>query len=179
MRMRKIGLETCFDRLKIRITRGRSISFKCSTRRNRFDCPCKRSTIYPCKIKSPVTPREYHLSLGIRGLLLLVIRNEDMLSLPADDVTPSQTTGFILTTPSICHSKLVHVSTRLCKVVANMARYVFGALIQKNRGNVSFNRNVSLPIDIVICILNGDFFFFNLKLKEWGLLKEIFILYLI
>ena len=102
-----------------------------------------------------------------------------MLSLPADDVTPSQTTGFILTTPSICHSKLVHVSTRLCKVVANMARYVFGALIQKNRGNVSFNRNVSLPIDIVIYILNGDFFFFNLKLKEWGLLKEIFALYLI
>lgn len=101
----KIGLETCFDLLKI--TRGRSISFKCSTRRNNFDCPCIGSTIYPCKIKSPVTPREYHLSLGIRGLLLLVIRNEDMLSLPASDVTPSQTTGFILTTPSICHSKLV------------------------------------------------------------------------
>lgn len=150
----KIGLETCFDLLKI--TRGRSISFKCSTRRNNFDCPCIGSTIYPCKIKSPVTPREYHLSLGIRGLLLLVIRNEDMLSLPASDVTPSQTTGFILTTPSICHSKLVHVSTRLCKMVANMARYVFGAPIQKNRGNVSFNR---LPIDIVICILNRGFFF--------------------
>lgn len=68
--MRKIGLETCFDWLKIRITRGRSISFKCSTRRNSFDCPCKGSTIYPCKIKSPVTLREYHLSLGIRGSYL-------------------------------------------------------------------------------------------------------------
>lgn len=110
--------------------------------------------LYPCKIKSPVTPREYHLSLGIRGLLLLVIRNEDMLSLPAGDVTPSQTTGFILTTPSICHSKPVHVSTRLCKVVANMARV---RVWRAHSENVSFNR---LPIDIMIRILSGEFFFF-------------------
>lgn len=40
-----------------------------------------------------------------------VIRNEDMLSLPATDVTPSQTTGFILTTPDICRTALARVNT--------------------------------------------------------------------
>lgn len=87
--------------------------------------------VFRCKIKSPVTPRECHLSLGARSLL--AVRNEDMLSLPAGDVTPSQTTGFISATPGICHTAPAQVSNRRYKVAANMARGARCALIQKTR----------------------------------------------
>lgn len=57
-----------------------------------------------------------------------------MLSLPADDVTPSQTTGFILTTPGICHTVPAHVTASRYKVPANMDNYDrLGAPIQKTR----------------------------------------------
>lgn len=57
---------------------------------------------------------------GCTGSLAPAIRNEDMLSLPVPDVTPSQTTGFILASLGICHTALARLSTLSHKVATNV-----------------------------------------------------------
>lgn len=74
-------------------------------------------------MKSPVTPREYHLSLRVYTRLLApgdTQREYVVTSCQRRDVTPSQTTGFILATLGICHTVSVHVTAPWYKMLANM-----------------------------------------------------------
>lgn len=79
--------------------------------------------LFRYKIKSPVTPREYHLSLRVYTRLLApgdTQRGYVVTSCRRRDVTPSQTTGFILATLGICHTVAAHVTAPWYKVLANM-----------------------------------------------------------